>query len=64
MSLYPLSHIYYLFFSADILEIARSKHKFTAGFINDIIIMAVGRTFEETHDILSNMMNRPGGANK
>lgn len=60
----PLSHIYYLFYSADLLEIASTKSEFAAGFIDDTVLLAAGRTFDETHEILTNMMNREGGANE
>ena len=59
----PLSMIAYLIYCADLTDIAKPSNKETAlAFVDDTAFIAVGKTFEETHATLADMMERPNGA--
>ncbi|THH05611.1 hypothetical protein EW146_g9856 [Bondarzewia mesenterica] len=63
----PLSMVLYLFYNADILKIpktvGRSWSKEDAlSYVDDTALIVVGKSFEETHRILADMMTRTGGA--
>jgi hypothetical protein len=58
----PLSMLLYSFYIAPLLESARGKCELILGFVDDTTLLAIGRSFPETHSILKNMMIRPGGA--
>lgn len=56
----PLSMIIYLFYNADLLEIPVGKEGAVA-FVDDASLIAEADSFEETHQILHNMMTRTTG---
>jgi len=60
----PLSMIYYAFYNAGLLEISppdtRDEQQF--GYVDDVALLAIGDNLVETHEKLSRMMTRPGGA--
>ena len=60
----PLSMIYYAFYNAGLLEISppgmQNENQF--GYVDDVSLLAIGDNFVETHEGLSDMMTRPGGA--
>ena len=60
----PLSMLFYAFYNAGLLEIsppsARDERQF--GFVDDVALLAIGDSFEETYAKLTDMMNRPNGA--
>jgi len=59
----PLSMIAYLIYCADLTDLADDKNSETAlAFVDDTAFITTGRTFEETHGKLKDMMERPGGA--
>ena len=57
----PLSMLLYAFYNADLIDIAKGKEELSTGFVDDCAFVATGRTLEETHNILKNMMERVGG---
>jgi hypothetical protein len=57
----PLSMILYLFYNADMLEIAKGINKKGLGYVDNKALIAIAKTFEEMHQILANMMKRQGG---
>ncbi|CAG7854336.1 SubName: Full=Uncharacterized protein {ECO:0000313/EMBL:CCA76494.1} [Serendipita indica DSM 11827] len=57
----PLSMILYLFYIAPLLEISNKTNQLTIGFVDDTTLLAIGKSFTETHDILKSMMEKPGG---
>jgi len=60
----PLSMIYYAFYNAGLLELSPpgSKDEEQFGFVDDVALFAAGDSFTETHEMLADMMGRPGGA--
>jgi exonuclease III len=59
----PLSMILYQFYNADLVEIPNKNGGETAiAYVDDAIISASADTFEETHEILKEMMTKEGGA--
>ncbi len=58
----PLSMILYIIYNADILEIIGNEEKEDAlGYVDDVALIAIGRTFEETTRKLEHMMVKEGG---
>ena len=60
----PLSMMYYAFYNAGLLELSPpgSTDERQFGFVDDVALLAIGPTFEDTHQKLKSMMERPGGA--
>ena len=60
----PLSMIFYAFYNAGLLKLSppNSTDKSQFGFVDDVVLLATGDTFEETHHKLQNMMEWHGGA--
>ena len=58
----PLSMILYLFYNADLIEIPRNIKEDSKAFVDDSILVAFAKDFHEAHQILADMMTRPGGA--
>jgi hypothetical protein len=57
----PLSMILYLFYNADVLDIARGPNEKSLGYVDDKALVAIGKTFEKTHRMLGRMMRRQNG---
>ena len=57
----PLSMALYQYYNADILEIPNSPQELAEAYVDDAILTATAKTFEEAHTMLADMMNRPGG---
>ena len=51
----------YQFYNADILEIPNRPQEAAEAYVDDAILTATAKTFEEAHQLLTEMMNRPGG---
>ena len=59
----PLSMILYIIYDSDLVDIAKkSKGELILAFVDDTVLIAVAKTFQETHVMLHNMMERRGGA--
>jgi ribonuclease HI/exonuclease III len=58
----PLSMVLYQYYNADLLDIPASAAEFAAAYVDDAILVATAKTFEDTHSMLENMMTREGGA--
>ena len=59
----PGSMLGFNFFNADLLDISKGrKNEHVLAFVNNAVLLAIRMDFEQTHDILSGMMTRPGGA--
>ena len=56
-----LSMILYLFYNADMLDIAHGCHELCLGYVDDMALVASTGTFEDAHRILHGMMSRSGG---
>jgi len=57
----PLSMILYLYYNTDLLDIAKDHWELLLGYMDDIALVAVSKTFEETHARLKDMMEWPQG---
>ena len=57
----PLSMALYQYYNADILDVPRAPNEDAAAYVDDAILLAMAKTFEETHKILEAMMTRMGG---
>ena len=58
----PLSMILYLFYNADLLEIARGRCEMCLGYVDDMALVTMASSFAETHRLLNSMVSRSGGA--
>ena len=58
----PLLMIPYLFYNADMLDIAHGCHELCLGYVDDMALIASVDTFENAHRMLGNMMSRLGGS--
>ena len=57
----PLSMLLYLFYNADLLDIAVGQNKKALGYVDDIALVVSTKNFTQTHRILKNMMLWPKG---
>ena len=55
----PLSMLLYLFYNADILDVAKGPDKMSLGYVDDIALVVTAKTFTQMHRSLSHMMLRP-----
>lgn len=51
----------YQYFNADILEIPNKPQELAEAYVDDAILTATAKRFEEAHEILAEMMTRTGG---
>ena len=57
----PLSMILYIIYSSDLVDVAKGKQEMALAFVDDTAFIAIGRTFQDTHKILNDMLERRGG---
>jgi len=57
----PLSMLLYIIYNSDLIDIVKGKNKLTLAFVDDAAFIAIGKTFQETHVILTNMLECEGG---
>ena len=58
----PLSMIIYIIYNADLIDISQGHpNELTLAFVDDIILVAVGKTIEVTHHTLQDMLEHTGG---
>ena len=51
----------YQYYNADILEIPNRPQESAEAYVDDAILIATAKTFEEAHKVLAEMMTRTGG---
>lgn len=56
----PLSMVLYQFYNADILDIPFCKNKVLIAYVNNALILAMGKDFYKIYDMLVDMMTREG----
>ena len=56
-----LSMILYIIYDSDLVRIAAGKQELTLAFVDDTAFLAIGKTFQEMHQILNDMLERSGG---
>jgi hypothetical protein len=57
----PISMLVYLFYNADILDIAESENESLMAFVDDTLAAVAGDSFEDTVQGLKHIMDREGG---
>jgi hypothetical protein len=57
----PLSMALYQYYNADILEIPNRPQELAEVYVDNAILTAMAKTFEEVHEILAEMVTRSGG---
>jgi hypothetical protein len=57
----PLSMLFYTFYNAPLIQIAKCKNESVIGFVDDTMFLAVADSLQEAHIILKDMMERPSG---
>jgi hypothetical protein len=58
----PISMILYLYYNADLVDVATAKGQSAVAFVDDANLYAEGDTYEEAYNSLSDMLLKPGGA--
>ena len=58
----PLSMILYQYYNAGLLDIPKNTNESAMAYVDDAILIASGTNFIETHETLTDMMTRAGGA--
>jgi ribonuclease HI len=58
----PISMILYLYYNADLVDVASAKGQSAVAFVDDANLYAEGNTYEEAYKSLSDMLLKPGGA--
>ena len=53
--------LFYSFYNAPLLETAKGCDELSLGFVDDSMMLAVGKNLAECHEKLKDMMERPGG---
>ena len=57
----PLSMLLYIIYSSDLVDMAKGTNELTLAFVDDMAFVAIGKTFQETHVILTDMLEHEGG---
>lgn len=57
----PLSMLLYTFYNADLIDIVQGKNELSTGFVDDCAFVAIGKTLNDTHNTLKDMMEWIGG---
>ena len=57
----PLSMLLYIIYDSDLVDTPKSKKELTLAFVDVTVFITIGNSFQETHDILLDMLARPGG---
>ena len=58
-----LSMVLYLFYNADMLDVAQGWNEMCLGYIDDMALVASGHTLQDTHWVLGSILMREGGVN-
>lgn len=57
----PLSMLFYVFYNALLMEIAKSRHEYLGGFVNNTMFLAIHDNMGGARMMLREMMERPNG---
>jgi len=58
----PPSMPYYTIFNSGLIEVAKGPNECAIAFVDDVVYLAIGSNFEETHATLQDMLSHPNGA--
>ena len=53
----PFSMILYIIYNSDLVEVPKDKNKAALTFVDDTTLLAIGKTFDDTHATLHNMLS-------
>jgi hypothetical protein len=53
--------LYYAFYNTPQIDITSSEDELPPGFVDNIMILAIGKTLMQCHAEFKDMMERPGG---
>ena len=57
----PLSMLLYIIYDSDLVDISKGKNELTLAFVDDTVFLVIANSFQDAHNILLNMLERPGG---
>ena len=57
----PLLMLLYIIYTSDLVDVANRLNELTLAFVDDMAFIAIGKTFQETHVILTDMLECEGG---
>jgi len=58
----PFSMLLYIVYDSDLVTVAKNKDELTLTFVDDTVLLAIAKSFQDTHRILGDMLEREGGA--
>ena len=58
----PLLVVLYQYYNTNLLDVPTSPLEHTAVYVDDTILIAMAKTFKDTHRMLVDVMTREGGA--
>ena len=57
----PLLMLLYIIYTSDLVDVANRLNELTLAFVDDMAFIAIGKMFQETHVILTDMLEHEGG---
>ena len=51
----------YIIYDSDLVDVSKGKNKLTLAFVDDTVFLVIANSFQDAHNILLNMLERPGG---
>jgi hypothetical protein len=57
----PLSMLFYSFYNAPLIKVAKNKGETSIGFVDDTMFLVVADSLQDAHNMIKDMMERPGG---
>ena len=57
----PFSMLLYIVYDSDLVTVAKNKDELTLTFVDDTVLLAIAKSFQDTHRILGDMLEREGG---
>ena len=51
----------YIIYDSDLVDVSKGKNELTLAFVDDTVYLAIANSFQEVHDILLDMLERPSG---
>jgi len=58
----PFSMLLYIVYDSDLVTVTKNKDELTLAFVDDTVLLAIAKSFQDTHRILGDMLEREGGA--
>jgi len=58
----PFSMLLYIVYNSDLVTIAKNRNELTLAFVDNTVLVTIARMFQDTHSILTDMLEREGSA--